>query len=83
MLQSLANLLAIVGILVIAVGGLWMLIAGFSEGILWGLGMIFLPFVSLVFLILHWRRAKDPFFLQLAGIGILLVALIVAPHSLR
>src|SRR5690554_1847112 len=35
-----------------------------------GLGCILLSPVSLIFLILHWSDAKNPFFLQLVGVGI-------------
>ena len=48
-----------------------MLVRAFSESIVWGLGCLFLPLVSLFFLIVHWRQAKDPFFLQLLGIGVI------------
>jgi hypothetical protein len=61
------------GMLLLVVGGLFLLIAGFRESVLWGLGMLFLPFVSLIFLVLHWGRAKNSFFLQLYGIGFLIV----------
>jgi hypothetical protein len=60
-----------------AIGGLWFLIRGFKESVLWGLGMILCGVVSLVFLIVHWSRAKDPFFLQLVGLAVMLFALVV------
>ncbi len=70
-MHALLSLVAFAGVIAIVIGGVWMLIRAFSEGIIWGLGCLFLPLVSLFFLIVHWRQAKDPFFLQLLGIGII------------
>jgi hypothetical protein len=64
------------GLLLMFLGGLFFIIAAFRESILWGLGVLFLPFVSLVFLILCWQRAKGPFFLQLYGIGFVLLGIL-------
>ncbi len=63
--------LAIIGIALVFVGGIGLLIAAFKESILWGLGCLFFSPVALVFLILHWREAKNPFFLQLAGVAVI------------
>lgn len=65
------------GFILMLVGGLFFLIAAFRESVLWGLAVLFLPFVSLIFLILHWSRAKDSFFLQLYGVGLVLIAVLV------
>ena len=65
------QLLAFIGIGMVFIGGIGLLIAAFRESILWGLGCLFLSPVSLIFLILHWRDAKNPFFLQLAGLAVL------------
>jgi hypothetical protein len=59
-----------IGLIIIIIGGIGTLIAAFSTSIWWGLGcMLFSP-VSLVFLILHWDVAKNPFFLQLVGLAV-------------
>ena len=68
MLGTLGVIAVWVGLIVMLVGGLVFLISAFRESILWGLGVLFLPFVSLIFLIVHWHRAKDGFFLQLYGL---------------
>jgi hypothetical protein len=65
-----------IGLVLMVVGGLMFLISAFSESILWGLGVLFVPFVSLAFLILHWGRAKDGFFLQLWGIAIVVLGVL-------
>lgn len=56
------------------IGCIGFLIAAFKQSILWGLGCILLSPISLVFLIIHWNEAKNPFFLQLAGMGIIFLA---------
>lgn len=58
------------GIFVLIIGSIGFLIAAFKNSILWGLGCLLFSPVSLIFLILHWHDAKNPFFLQLIGIGI-------------
>jgi hypothetical protein len=71
------EILAYVGIGIIVIGGLGLLIAAFKESILWGIGCILLSPVSIVFLVLHWEEAKNPFLLQLVGIGLLLVSTVL------
>lgn len=84
MLHALATLVVLVGLLAIVLGGLWMLVQAFSESLLWGFGCLLLPGpVSLAFLIVHWRRARSPFYLQLLGVAAILVAAVVEPSSLH
>ncbi|MFA5508165.1 MAG: hypothetical protein WC423_22265 [Vulcanimicrobiota bacterium] len=59
------------------VGGLWILIEAFKTSILWGLGSLFIPFVSLIWLVLHWDRGGKPFFIQLGGVAVMFVGLAV------
>ena len=68
------DFLALVGVMIIVFGRIGFLIAAFRESILWGLGCILLSPVSLVFLFLHWPEAKNPFFLQLVGLGLVFLA---------
>ena len=62
--------LAYIGIAIFIIGGIGTLIASFKTSILWGLGCLFIAPVSLIFLILHWDVAKNPFYLQLIGIAL-------------
>ena len=62
--------LAYIGVAIFIIGGIGTLIASFKTSILWGLGCLFIAPVSLIFLILHWDVAKNPFFLQLIGIAL-------------
>ena len=63
----LGMMLMAVGGIAALVGGIWFLIVAFQENILWGLGCLFIPFVALVFLIMHWDKAGKPFLIELAG----------------
>jgi hypothetical protein len=76
-MQTLATVALLIGWVVCLVGGIWFLIEAFKESILWGLGCLFLGPVSIIFLIVHWQAAKRPFFLQLKGLAVILIAIFV------
>lgn len=62
-----------IGLAIFIIGGIGFLIAAFKNSILWGLGCLLLYPVSIIFLILHWNEAKNPFLLQLVGVGIMVL----------
>jgi hypothetical protein len=62
-----------VGSLIVLIGSILFLIAAFRESILWGLACLFISPVSLFFLIVHWSKAKNAFFIQLAGLGLMVL----------
>lgn len=64
-----AGAMVLIGIVLVLIGAITFVIAAFSEGVLWGLAVLFLPPAWIFFLIVHWRRAKDPFFTHLLGYG--------------
>jgi len=66
-------LLIIAGALVVIVGALMVLVAAFRKSVLWGLGCLFVPFVSLIFTVLNWDVAKRGFLAQLAGIVLVFI----------
>ncbi|WP_432698465.1 hypothetical protein ACQUQP_09025 [Marinobacterium sp. YM272] len=68
------DILVFVGVLIVVIGGIGFLIAAFRTSILWGLACLIISPVSIIYLILHWSEAKNPFFLQLAGLAIILIA---------
>lgn len=63
--------LSIIGLIIFIVGGLGLLITAFKANILWGVGVIVFAPAVLVFTILHWSEAKNPFLLQLFGFVII------------
>jgi hypothetical protein len=73
-LAMLCGLVSMVGGLISFVFGVMLLIKIFTKsGPLWGLGSIFVPFVSLYWLYLNWEDGKDLFFKGLGGTAISIV----------
>ena len=82
MLETLGVVTVWAGLLLMLVGAVFFIVAAFRESVLWGLGVLFLPFVSLVFLILAWPRAKGPFFIQLYGFAAILIGIFALSATL-
>ena len=77
--------MSIIGFILMAVGAIAMMVYGiiilikaFQESILWGLGYIFVPFVSLVFVIMHWDVCKTPFLRCIMGFVVYLIGVALA-----
>jgi hypothetical protein len=69
--------IGIAGTIALFAGSIWFLVVAFQQEIIWGLACLFIPFVSLIFLIKYWNKASKPFAVWVAGIlGILLGKLI-------
>lgn len=66
--------------IVIFVSYIWLLVVGFKQHVLWGIGMFFIPLVSIIFVIMYWQKAKTPFLIYLIS-SILMVAIIFEPMS--
>lgn len=45
----------------------WIIVLAFQESVAWGLGSVFIPFVSLIFVIQFWQETKRPFLIGLAA----------------
>ena len=71
----LGGLVMVVGGILVLVGGVWLLVEAFMESIWWGLAYVFIPFASLLFLILHWERAGKPFLISLGGGALIVLAM--------
>jgi hypothetical protein len=76
-MSGLALVIVGIGVITGTVGGIWLLIISFRTSILWGLGCIFVPFVSLLFVIIHWREAKGAFALNAGGALIVIFGVVV------
>jgi hypothetical protein len=77
--STFSTILLISGLVVFLIGSFGFLIATFRVGILWGLSCIFLPFVSFIFLIVHWKVASKPFFVSLLGFAIAFSGTMLVP----
>lgn len=73
MVHTLGALVVFAGIALLLLGGLAFLIAEFRESVLWGVGGLLFAPINLVFLILNWEKAKNAFFLQLYGVGFVIL----------
>jgi hypothetical protein len=76
--SPLGMILKVIGVGVAFVGGLSLLIAAFRISVLWGIASLFIPFVSLVFVIVHWPNAKRPFAINALGLIIMFAGFFLA-----
>ena len=71
-----------VGYLAALVGGIWMVVNAFKTSVGWGLGTLFLWLpVGLIFLVKNWQSNKKPFFIQLAGVGLLILSAVLLAQT--
>lgn len=68
-----------IGAIIGLVYGIILLIKAFQTSVWWGLGYLFVPFVALVFIVMHWNVAKKPFLMSLLCIPFFVVGAILAP----
>ena len=67
-MSLIASILLLIGLGLTLLGYVAFVIAAFRRSILWGLAVMFLPpFAPLVFLLLHWQRARNAAHLILWG----------------
>ncbi len=63
----------VIGWIVTFLGSLWIIVLGWQRSIVWGIGCFLFPVVQLVYVGLHWKEAKDGFFMILAGFALLIL----------
>ncbi len=78
---TLSMVLMGIGIVIGVVYGIILLVKAFQTSVWWGLGYIFVPFVSLIFVITHWQVAKKPFLMSLISIPFIILATVLMPES--
>ncbi len=66
-------LVSYIGLAISVIGGIGLLLAAFRTHVFWGIACIFIPPAAIIYTVLHWDEAKNPFLLQLVGLGILLL----------
>ena len=77
MLATLGLIIVLLGVLLLAAGTIWFLVAAFSESITWGVVILVLNPASLVFAVMHWDRAKGPTYVYGIGWLVTLVGVLV------
>lgn len=80
-METIAEALRILGVIVFAVGAIWLLVVAFKVEVPWGVACILIPCASLVFLMVHWDKAWKPFAVKVAGVLIILLAEAVGPPT--
>ena len=74
-----ARIFFFIGFIVFSVGYLWIVVNAFKKDVLWGLSCLFIAFVTMIFLLLHWDDCRRAFCVCTAGLIICLVGFIVGP----
>lgn len=73
----LTAVLVIVGAVLMLVGGVMLIINAFKASVMWGLGVLFLAPIGLVFLVKNWQENKKSFFIQIAGLAFVVVGAVL------
>jgi len=81
-METFGTILIVIGLIIAVVYGIILLIKAFQTHILWGLGSLFVPFVSLVFVIMHWDVAKKPFLMGLISIPFYISGTVMLPSGM-
>ncbi|GGA26399.1 hypothetical protein CYANOKiyG1_42380 [Okeania sp. KiyG1] len=65
----------IIGLILAIVSGIWGLVQAFSEGTLWGVAYLFIPFAFVIFYLKNWSKTKirKNFILMIIGLILSLV----------
>jgi hypothetical protein len=79
-MENYALYIMLAGLAVTSAGQLWLLIRAFRHSLAWGLTIFLLPPLTVVFVVLHWRKSLAP--VALIGLGLLIAAFPLAFSSL-
>ncbi len=77
LLSGIWSFIVIMTVLVLFVAIFWVIAQAFREHVLWGLGVLFLPVVWIVFVALNWDESGRPFLLGLAASGVLVIEMLL------
>lgn len=61
--------------------GILILIKAFQVSVWWGLGSLFVPFVPMIFIIVHWQVVKDPFLKNLLTFPFMIAGALLLPEE--
>lgn len=68
------DIFALIGLGIFILGGIGFLIAAFKTSIMWGFGCLLVAPVQIIYLFVHWDKARKPFLIQVIGGVVMLVA---------
>lgn len=63
-----ASALALLGLVGVLVGFIWILSAAFGESILWGVAILFVSPLAFIYGIMRWDELKSPTLMLGAGV---------------
>ncbi len=77
----LAAVLLLVGAVLILIGCVMFIVNAFKVSVAWGLGVLLLAPVGLVFLVKNWKESKVSFLLQLGGVLLVITGMLLGPPA--
>ena len=72
-MNIIGSIFLLLGCIGLIIGQVLLLAAAYKQGLAWLLLCLFIPFASMIFLFLHFRRASRAFALITAGLLLLLL----------
>ncbi|MCI5209174.1 MAG: hypothetical protein D3910_10355 [Candidatus Electrothrix sp. ATG2] len=82
-METVGLICLVIGLLIALFYGIKLLIMAFKTSILWGLGYIFVPFVSLIFIFMHWEKTKSPFLRSLVSLPFFIIGSMLSGQGLQ
>lgn len=67
MMETIGWIIGIAGMGALLVGSVWFLVVAFQFDSAWGVACLLIPFVSIVFLVKYWSKARIPFVVWVGG----------------
>ena len=80
-MATLGSVIMFVGAIGALVFWIQILIVAFKTHIGWGLASLFIPFVGIVFVIMHWQQTKTPFLRGLICVAVQIVGMVIAGYA--
>jgi hypothetical protein len=77
-----ATITMALGYFISLLGGIWLLVVIYQESVGWAIACVFVPFVALIYVIAHWEDTKNPFFVNVAGAGLIFFGVMGGAKSL-
>ena len=62
-----------IGILIVVVGIIFFIVEVFRTSVAWGIACVFIYPLGIVFTIMHWKVARDPVLVKLAGLVVMMI----------
>lgn len=74
LVHTLGWILFILGWVLAFLGSLWIITLGWQRNVYWGVICILFPVIQLVYVAAHWKESKEAFFLEVAGLALVILA---------